>query len=248
MTFIHLVPQLVLTLAFAALQGPAADSASPRTPSTAPAAPAGASHQDPPKAQDDATKAQDDATKPNTPAPSEPSEEPKRPRLETAVLGGGCFWCLDAVYRRVVGVKEVVCGYSGGHAARPSYRMVQLGITGHAEVVQITFDPDVVSYERLLEIFWHCHDPTTLNAQGPDVGDEYRSIILVKDEAQAFAARQSMAAAQQEFAAPIVTEIVPLQRFWKAESYHQNYYQRNKTMPYCRIYIAPKLQKLGVRP
>jgi peptide-methionine (S)-S-oxide reductase len=189
-------------------------------------------------------------------APAAPAEAPKgatgrqemKPALETAVLGGGCFWCLDAVYRRVVGVNDVISGYAGGHVARPTYQMVQTGATGHAEVVQIVFDPTIVTYERLLEIFWHAHDPTTLNRQGPDVGTEYRSIILVTNQAQADAARKSLRAAQPEFGSPIVTEIVPLTKFWKAENYHQDFYARNKQNPYCRAYIVPKLQKLGARP
>jgi peptide-methionine (S)-S-oxide reductase len=152
------------------------------------------------------------------------------------------------VYRRIPGVKNVVCGYAGGHAPRPTYPMVQTGLTGHAEVVQVVYDPSVVTYERLLEVFWHCHDPTTLNRQGPDVGDEYRSIILVTSKEQSLAASKSMSEAQKEFASTIVTQIEPLKQFWKAEAYHQNYYQRNGYKPYCRAYIAPKLQKLGLRP
>lgn len=189
-------------------------------------------------------------------APATPAESPKgatgrqemKPEPETAVLGGGCFWCLDAVYRRVVGVKDVISGYAGGNVSRPTYQMVQTGATGHAEVVQIVFDPNVVTYERLLEIFWHIHDPTTLNRQGPDIGTEYRSIILTKDQAQADAARKSLREAQAEFGAPIVTEVVPLTKFWRAEAHHQDFYRRNKLNPYCRAYIVPKLQKLGVRP
>jgi peptide-methionine (S)-S-oxide reductase len=172
----------------------------------------------------------------------------EKPALETAVLGGGCFWCLDAVYRRVVGVKDVISGFAGGFSSKATYKMVLTGATGHAEVVQVVYDPSVVTYERLLEIFWHIHDPTTLNRQGPDVGTQYRSIILVKDETQLAAAQKSLREAQKEFPAPIVTEIAPLKKFFKAEAYHQDFYRRNKFNPYCQAYIAPKLLKLGVRP
>jgi peptide-methionine (S)-S-oxide reductase len=204
--------------------------------------------------------AQDPGKKPDPASPSAPKEAektakqgspekpPEGPKLESAVLGGGCFWCLDAVYRRIPGVKNVICGYAGGHTSRPTYPMVQTGITGHAEVVQVVYDPQVISYEQILEVFWHAHDPTTLNAQGPDIGDEYRSIILAVDEAQMKAAKRSMFEVQKSIPVPIVTQVEPLTKFWKAEPYHQNYYRRHGAQEYCQEYIAPKLRKLGLRP
>ena len=164
-------------------------------------------------------------------------------RLEKATLGGGCFWCLEAVYENVKGVKDVVSGYAGGHTEHPDYRSVCTGTTGHAEVVQITYDPDVVSYEDLLEIFWTIHDPTTLNRQGADVGTQYRSVIFYHDEAQKKIAEQSKAKAQKRFDAPIVTEIVPLTRFWPAEAYHQDYFRKNPHQGYCQAVVAPKVEK-----
>jgi peptide-methionine (S)-S-oxide reductase len=170
----------------------------------------------------------------------------KAPKLEVATLGGGCFWCLEAPFERVPGVKSVVSGYSGGTVRNPTYQQVCTGLTGHAEVVQITFDPAVVSYEDLLDVFWQLHDPTTLNAQGPDHGTQYRSIILAHDKEQydtAVASRDRLLALGT-YPNPIVTEIVPLKVFYKAETYHQNYYRNNPQLPYCRMMIAPKLQKL----
>jgi peptide-methionine (S)-S-oxide reductase len=227
---------LAVTIGLFAADPQAPQQAEPANPpaTTAPAPEAPASNS--------ATPSEEPATD------AEPKDDTKKPQTEIAVLGGGCFWCLDAVYRRVVGVKDVISGYAGGHVSRPTYQMVQTGATGHAEVVQIVFDPSIVTYERLLEIFWLIHDPTTLNRQGPDIGTEYRSIILVKDAAQAEAARKSLREAQPKFGAPIVTEITPLTKFWRAEAYHQDFYRRNKLNPYCRAYIVPKLQKLGVKP
>ena len=161
-----------------------------------------------------------------------------------ATLGGGCFWCVEAVYLRVAGVSSAVSGYAGGSVPNPTYEAVCSERTGHAEVVQITFDPDVVSYERILELFWHAHDPTTLNRQGYDVGARYRSIILTHDDYQQRCAEASRAAAQERFRRPIVTAIEPLSRFYPAESYHQDYYARNGRAPYCRVVIEPKLRKL----
>jgi peptide-methionine (S)-S-oxide reductase len=164
--------------------------------------------------------------------------------LAVATLGGGCFWCLEAVFERVDGVASVVSGYAGGTTENPTYQEVCTGKTGHAEVVQIHFDPAKVSYEALLDLFWRAHDPTTLNRQGADVGTQYRSIILYHNEAQRAAAEQSRTTAQSRFAAPIVTEIVPLRRFYPAENYHQDFYRNNRTHGYCRAVIAPKLEKL----
>jgi len=169
----------------------------------------------------------------------------EKARLEKATFGGGCFWCLEAVFERVIGVKSVVSGYAGGTVARPSYALVSTGLTGHAEVVQITYDPEVVTFDKLLEIFWKCHDPTTLNSQGPDFGTQYRSIILFHNEAQRKAALKSYneLTAANVFPDPIVTELVPLRAFYPADSHHQDYYRKNRTAMYCKIYIEPKLQK-----
>jgi peptide-methionine (S)-S-oxide reductase len=177
--------------------------------------------------------------------PSPAAESGPLAKFERATFGGGCFWCVEAVFETEPGVKSVTSGYAGGHADRPTYRQVCDGDTGHAEVVQIEFDPAVVTYERLLELFWDAHDPTTLNRQGADVGTQYRSIILFDDEAQRVSAEKSKATAQQRFDRPIVTEIVPLRKFFAAEDYHQDYFRLNGHAPYCRMMIAPKLHKLG---
>jgi peptide-methionine (S)-S-oxide reductase len=162
-----------------------------------------------------------------------------------ATLGGGCFWCLEAIYQDIKGVDKVVSGYAGGHVANPTYQAVCAETTGHAEVVQIIFDPDVISYEDILFIFWRIHDPTTLNRQGADVGTQYRSIILTHDEAQRQTAERSLmeADAADLWSNPIVTEIVPLTTFYEAEGYHQNYYNDNGNQPYCRFVIDPKVKK-----
>jgi peptide-methionine (S)-S-oxide reductase len=165
---------------------------------------------------------------------------------EVATLGGGCFWCVEAVYERIDGVQSVVSGYAGGQKANPTYEEVCAGTTGHAEVVQIYFDPEVISYEDILDLFWKVHDPTTLNRQGADVGTQYRSIILYNGEAQVQAAERSKAKAAAYFDDPIVTEIVPLSAFYEAEKYHQDYYENNPYAGYCTFVIRPKLQKLGL--
>jgi peptide-methionine (S)-S-oxide reductase len=165
---------------------------------------------------------------------------------EIATLGGGCFWCIEAVYQRIDGVKAVVSGYAGGDKADPTYEEVCYGTTGHAEVVQIHFDPNVISYEEVLDLFWKAHDPTTLNRQGADVGTQYRSIILYNGEEQQRAAERSKAKAAAAFDSPIVTEIAPLTGFYKAEKYHQDYYRNNPHAGYCSFVIRPKLQKLGL--
>lgn len=162
---------------------------------------------------------------------------------ELATFGGGCFWCTEAIYQTIPGVKSVVSGYAGGTKENPTYEEVHSGLTGHAEVIQVEFDPKVVSYERLVDAFWLAHDPTTLNQQGADKGTQYRSIILYGSEAQKVVAEKSKAAAQKEFRDPIVTEIVPLIKFYKAEGYHQDFYQSNTNHPYCRAVIHPKLEK-----
>ena len=163
---------------------------------------------------------------------------------ELATFGGGCFWCMEAVYERLPGVIAVTSGYAGGHTENPTYHQVCGGDTGHAEVTQIQFDPAKLSYAQLLEVFWQAHDPTTLNRQGADTGTQYRSIILFHDERQKLMAEQSKLAAQKTFTQPIVTEIVPLKKFYPAEDYHQGYFDAHGHAPYCQMVIAPKLQKL----
>lgn len=173
-------------------------------------------------------------------------------KLETATFGGGCFWCGEAVFQRVPGVKKVVSGFAGGTTVNPSYEDVCTGETGHAEVIQITFDPKVISYAKLMEVFFEEHDPTTLNRQGNDVGTQYRSIILYTSPEQKRVAEEAKAEAQKHHRDPIVTEIVPLKAFYPAEQYHQDYYNLNKDKnPYCSFVIRPKLRKLideGVLP
>ncbi len=167
------------------------------------------------------------------------------PRFETATFGGGCFWCLEAVFEDVAGVSKVVSGYAGGQTDRPSYKDVCDGDTGHAEVVQITFDPAVVRYDELLAIFFSVHDPTTVDRQGADVGSQYRSIIIAHDQNQQTAARAWIGRLTEEgvFDRPIVTDVVPLATFFPAEEYHQDYYRRNPSQGYCQAVIAPKMAK-----
>jgi peptide-methionine (S)-S-oxide reductase len=166
-------------------------------------------------------------------------------RTETATLGGGCFWCLEAVYRELKGVTRVVSGYAGGTVAEPSYEAVCTGRTGHAEVVQVSFDPAVVTYREILEVFFAIHDPTTLNRQGADVGTQYRSAIFYHDEAQRRDAERLIGelAAEDAFGAPIVTELAPLAAFYPAEAYHQEYFARNPGQSYCTFVVAPKVAK-----
>ncbi len=161
-----------------------------------------------------------------------------------ATLGGGCFWCTEAVLQRIEGVLSVVPGYAGGSTPNPTYEEVCTGDTGHAEVIQVSFDPHLISYDEILDIFWQAHDPTTLNRQGEDTGTQYRSIILYADDEQKAAAEKSKIRAQAKFRDPIVTEIKPLETFWKAEDYHQNYYNTHGSAGYCRMVISPKLKKL----
>ena len=163
--------------------------------------------------------------------------------LEVATLGGGCFWCTEAIFQMLPGVKSVGSGYAGGTKENPTYKEVCAGNTGHAEVIQIKYDPKVISYEKLIGTFWEAHDPTTMNSQGPDHGTQYRSIILYSSEAQKAEAEKSKAMAQKHFRQPIVTEIVPLKHFYPAEDYHQEYYRANPNQPYCRMVIRPKVEK-----
>lgn len=163
---------------------------------------------------------------------------------ESAVLGGGCFWCTEAIYKRVKGVTKVEPGYAGGHLPDPTYQQVCDGNTGHAEVIRVEFDPQVIRYADILEIFWQAHDPTTLNRQGNDVGPQYRSIILTGSEEQRQAAEESLKEAQASgmFREPIVTEIQPLGAFYPAEDYHLDYFANNPNQPYCRMIISPKVK------
>ena len=165
---------------------------------------------------------------------------------EVATLAGGCFWCLEAAYNELRGIKRVVSGYAGGSTPNPSYEQVCGGRTGHAEVVQITFDPSVISYRDLLDVFFTIHDPTTLNRQGADVGTQYRSAIFTHNTEQDAIARQAIAdqAASGLWRDPIVTTVQPLERFYPAEAYHQDYFARNPTQAYCQIVVAPKVAKV----
>jgi peptide-methionine (S)-S-oxide reductase len=166
--------------------------------------------------------------------------------LEQATFAGGCFWCLEAVFERLRGVQRVQSGYAGGHVAAPTYAAVCTGRTGHAEAVQVSFDPAVIGYEELVEIFFAFHDPTTLDRQGPDTGSQYRSAIFTHSDAQARTVAEVMArlAEAAASATPVVTEVRPLDRFWPAEISHQEYYRRNPAAPYCQAWIAPKVAKL----
>lgn len=171
----------------------------------------------------------------SSPAPSGASE--------IATLGGGCFWCVEAVYQELQGVLKVESGYAGGHIDNPTYREVCSGVTGHAEVVQVTFDPAQVSFEDVLRVFFTVHDPTTLNRQGNDVGTQYRSVIYYHSDAQKKAAKDIIHEAQEAWDDPIVTEIAPFEKFYKAEDYHQNYYKDNPNQGYCAFIITPKVKK-----
>ena len=164
-------------------------------------------------------------------------------KKERIVLGGGCFWCIEAVYKNVKGVLSAVSAYTGGARPNPTYENVCSGATGHAEVVDITYDGDVISLEDILDIFFAIHDPTTLNQQGADKGTQYRSVIYYENEEQKRVIEESIKKHQAEFDAPIVTEVSPLGEVYEAEPYHQNYYNQNSTQGYCQVVIAPKLQK-----
>lgn len=168
-------------------------------------------------------------------------QQPQEQAVTT--LGGGCFWCLEAVFEQLRGIEKVVSGYSGGHAPHPSYRQVCDGATGHAEVIQLTFDPGEISYREILAVFFSVHDPTTLNRQGADVGTQYRSIILYHDAEQRAVAEEVIAAfaSAAVWGKPIVTELAPYETFYQAEDYHQEYYRQNGAQPYCQVIIEPKL-------
>lgn len=166
---------------------------------------------------------------------------------EEIILGGGCFWCLEALYQRLPGVESVVSGYAGGHTKNPSYQEVVSGTTGHAEVVRVRFDPSQIELAQILDFFWVAHDPTTLNRQGADVGTQYRSIILYQNEDQRKAVEKSRDNAQEKFNSPIVTFVELLEVFYEAEEYHQDYFARNPEASYCRYVIVPKIEKLEVK-
>ena len=174
-----------------------------------------------------------------------PDMEPAAGKTELATFGGGCFWCVEAIYQRVDGVRAVASGYSGGHVERPTYKQVCGGETGHAEVVQLTFDPARVSYRKLLEIFFSTHDPTTLNRQGADSGTQYRSVVFYHSEAQRAEAEKLKAELDQSgnFNSPLVTEITKAPVFYQAEAYHQDYFRQNPYQPYCLAVIRPKVEK-----
>lgn len=180
------------------------------------------------------------------PAPPAAAADPKAPATETATFGSGCFWCTEAVFQRLKGVSKVVSGYTGGTTKNPTYKEICTGETGHAEVVQVTFDPKVISYPELLEVFWRSHDPTTLNRQGADSGTQYRSVIFTHSDAQkeAATAYKKKIDAAKVFDKPVVTEITPAVKFYPAEDYHQNYFNTNPKQPYCRAVITPKVDKL----
>lgn len=164
--------------------------------------------------------------------------------MEQATLAAGCFWCTEAIFKRLKGVKSVISGYSGGKRDNPNYQQVSTGTTGHTEAIQISFDPQIISYQALLDIFWHTHNPTTINQQGADIGTQYRSVIFYHNNKQKQQALESKKTIQKEFKKPIVTEIVPFENFYKAEANHQEYYDKNPNYPYCQLVIAPKIQKL----
>lgn len=164
--------------------------------------------------------------------------------MDKIVLGGGCFWCLDASYRLINGVESVISGYAGGETKDPSYEHVSYGDTGHVEVVEVTFDPKKITLVDILDIFWAIHDPTTLNRQGGDIGTQYRSAIYYLNEKQRAVVAQSLTSAQKLWADPITTEVKPLKTFYPAEDYHQNYFANNPDQAYCQVVINPKLAKL----
>ena len=167
-------------------------------------------------------------------------------QTELTTLGGGCFWCLEAVFTQLNGVESAVSGYAGGNVPDPSYELVCAGTTGHAEVVQVEFDPAVISYGDLLHVFFTMHDPTTLNRQGADVGTQYRSAIFTHSDAQRQVAEKLIARIQPNFGSKIVTEVTPIGAFWPAEKYHQNYFRNNSNQRYCELVIKPKLKKLDL--
>ena len=182
------------------------------------------------------------ATSPVSGAQNQTMTQTNEP-VAVATLGGGCFWCTEAIYKMLPGVKSIVSGYAGGKVENPTYQQVCTGASGHAEVIQISYDPSRISYETILKTFWEVHDPTTLNQQGADIGTQYRSVIMFHDAAQKAIAEKSKIEAQKQFTRPIVTEIVPFDKFYAAEGYHQDYYKNNPMQGYCRAVIRPKVEK-----
>jgi peptide-methionine (S)-S-oxide reductase len=182
----------------------------------------------------------------NNPGNTINNMETNQNNFEYATLGGGCFWCIEAIYSEVRGIHTATSGYSGGHIKNPTYREVTSGRTGHAEVVQLAYDPSVISYRQILEVFFHLHDPTTLNRQGADVGTQYRSVIFYHNEYQEKIAREVLKEIDESdlWNDPLVTEISPLGDFYVAEQYHQDYYKNNPNQPYCTFVISPKIAKL----
>ena len=170
----------------------------------------------------------------------------KEATLETAIIGGGCFWCTEAVFEKVDGVKEAISGYAGGKIPNPTYKQICTGLTGHAEVIKIIYDPQIISFEKILNIFGDAHDPTTLNRQGADVGTQYRSTIMYLNSSQKEIATKWKSSLSAKYVDPVVTEIVPAPTFYKAEEYHQDYYDRNPNQGYCNFVIRPKLKKLNL--
>ncbi len=177
------------------------------------------------------------------------AHEGRRRMSETATLGGGCFWCLEAIYLEVDGIESVVSGYAGGPNPNPTYHEVCSGTTGHAEVVQVTFDASVITYREILEIFFAIHDPTTLNRQGADVGSQYRSVVFTHTPEQDSVARELVADLEKQgiWDEPVITEITPVPEFYPAEAYHQDYYRQNPNQGYCQVVISPKVAKLRQR-
>ena len=227
---------LLATACWTACSGPEPQAGSGTASTTGSAASSAASNGAVPSAALDAAP---EATMP-PPTPGNPATR------EVATFGSGCFWCTEAVLERLDGVSDVTSGYAGGTVDSPTYEQVCSGTTGHAEVVQVTFDPSKISYSALLDWFFKSHDPTTLNRQGPDEGTQYRSVIFHHSEAQRTAALAAIEKAQARFADQIVTEVSPAPKFWSAEEYHQDYFRRNPTQGYCRVMIAPKIEKLGL--
>ncbi|MEC8014193.1 MAG: peptide-methionine (S)-S-oxide reductase MsrA [Verrucomicrobiota bacterium] len=176
----------------------------------------------------------------------EKTAQDKKQTTNIAVLGGGCFWCTEAVFEKIEGVMDVVSGYAGGKSVNPTYKEICTGKSGHAEVIRITFNAEIISYRKILEIFGKCHDPTTLNRQGADVGTQYRSTIMYLNDQQLKAAEEWKKNLNDKLASPVVTEIVPAPVFYKAEEYHQDYYARNPNQGYCNFVIRPKLKKLNL--
>ena len=166
--------------------------------------------------------------------------------METAIIGGGCFWCTEAVFEKIDGVKQVVSGYAGGKIPNPTYKQICSGLTGHAEVIKIIYDPQKITFEKLLDLFGDAHDPTTLNRQGADVGTQYRSTIMYLNESQKEIAEQWKKKLNNKLVDPVVTEIVPAPTFYNAEEYHQDYYVKNPNQGYCNFVIRPKLKKLNL--